>query len=219
MHTEWLAKGQSSRLIVFFNGWSMTRKSIAHLTAENAAKKNFDLLHICNYQKPALPQFDFSAYTEISLIAWSMGVYMSTRLDIPFTQKIAFCGTGNPIDLKEGIAPKIYQLTIRTFSEKTLPAFSEKIGFAMDCERSAKELQQELVAIQNYPFQKSAFFDCAFIAEQDTIFPPKAQEYYWSNHAKKIIRLQTKHYPFHLFTSFHEILNLAGHPHADTDPR
>lgn len=210
MHAEWLAKGQSSRLILFLNGWGMTKKSIAHLTKENAASKNFDLLHICNYQEPALPIIDFSAYTEIFLIAWSMGVYMSTQLDISLTQKIAFCGTGNPIDLKEGIAPKIYQLTVKSFSEKTLPAFSEKIGFGMDSTRSAQELQQELIAIQNYDFPKSAFFDCAFVADMDRIFPPGAQENYWSKNAKKIIRLHTKHYPFHLFSSFKEILTLAG---------
>lgn len=210
MHYEWLVKGQSSRLILFFNGWGMTKESIAHLTKENAASKDFDILHICNYQSPELPQFDFSAYTEIFLIAWSMGVYMSTQINIPFTQKIAFCGTGNPIDLKEGIAPKVYQLTIKSFSEKTLPVFSEKIGFNMDSTRSAKELQQELVAIQRYDFPKSVFFDCAFVADDDTIFPPRAQENYWNKNTKKIIRLQTKHYPFHLFTSFQDILTLAG---------
>lgn len=209
MYSEWLAKGQSSRLIVFFNGWGMTKDCIAHLTAENEQSRNFDLLHICNYQEAALPQVDFSVYTDIFLIAWSMGVYMSTQIQAPFTQKIAFCGTGNPIDLKEGIAPKIYQLTIKSFSEKTLPAFSEKIGFNMDSTRSAKDLQEELTAIQNYDFPKSAFFDCAFIADKDTIFPPKAQENYWSRNAKKIVRLQTKHYPFHLFSSFQEILTMA----------
>lgn len=219
MHYEWLAQGQSSRLILFFNGWGMTKNSISHLTAENVRSKNFDLLHIYNYQKPALPIVDFSAYTDIFLIAWSMGVYMSTQINAPFTQKIAFCGTGNPIDLKEGIAPKAYQLTIKSFSEKTLPVFSEKIGFSMDTKRDAKELQQELIAIQSYHFPKSAFFDCAFIADKDTIFPPKAQEQYWSRNANKIIRLQTKHYPFRLFSSFQEILDMAGNSHACTYPR
>lgn len=219
MHAEWLAKGQSSRLIVFFNGWGMTSKSIAHLTAENEQSRNFDLLHICNYQEPALPRVDFSAYTDSYLIAWSMGVYMSTQIHVPFTQKIAFCGTGSPIDLKEGIAPKVYQLTIKTFSEKTLPAFSEKIGFQMDNTRPASTLQQELITIQNYDFPKSAFFDCAFIADKDTIFPPKAQKKYWSRNAKKIIHLQSPHYPFSLFSSFQEILTTAGNSHARTDSR
>ena len=188
----------------------MTKDSISHLTAENGQSKDFDLLHICNYQEPALPTVDFSAYTEIYLITWSMGVYMSTQIHAPFTRKIAFCGTGNPIDLKEGIAPKVYRLTVQSFSEKTLPVFSEKIGFQMDNTRPAKNLQEELIAIQNYDFPQSAFFDCAFIADKDTIFPPKAQNAYWCKNAKKIIHLQTKHYPFHLFSSFQEILDMAG---------
>lgn len=211
MFTEWLAKGQSPRLILFFNGWGMTKDSIAHLLAENAASENFDILHICNYQEPNLPQFDFSGYENIYLIAWSMGIYMSTQVTVPVTQKIAFCGTGNPIDRKEGISPRTYQLTITSFSEKTMPAFCDKIGFPLDSTRSAKELQQELIALQNYTFPKTAFFDCAFIAENDTIFPREAQEQYWSKHAKKTIYLQTTHYPFQIFSSFQEIITMANY--------
>ncbi len=206
MQYEWLAKGQSSHLILFFNGWGTTRDSIAHLTEENAQNKNFDCLHLYNYQEKTLPQFDFSGYEKISLVAWSMGVYMSSQLELPFTQKIAFCGTGNPINEENGIAPKIYQLTIQSFSEKTLPLFSKKIGFQMDNSRPAQELQQELIAIQHYDFPKANFFNCAFIADEDKIFPREAQVSYWQTHAQKIIHLASKHYPFHLFSSWKEIL-------------
>jgi biotin synthesis protein BioG len=211
MFTEWLAKGQRPSLILFFNGWGMTKNSIAHLLEENTISKNYDILHICNYQDPDLPQFDFSGYKDIYLIAWSMGIYMSTQVSVPFTQKIAFCGTGNPIDRKEGISPRTYRLTITSFSEKTMPAFCDKIGFPPDSTRSAKELQQELIALQNYAFPKTAFFDCAFIAENDTIFPREAQELYWCKYAKKTIHLQTKHYPFRIFSSFREIITMAKH--------
>lgn len=209
MHYEWLAKEQSSHLILFFNGWGMTKASIAHLTEENARSKNFDCLHLYNYQNPSLPQLDFSAYGKITLIAWSMGVCMSSQLQIPLTKKIAFCGTGKPVDKESGINPKVYQLTIDSFSEKTLPLFSKKIGFQMDSTRSAAELRQELIAIQNYTFPAANFFDCAFIADNDKIFLRKAQEHYWSKNAKKITHLNSLHYPFHLFSSWKEILNKA----------
>ena len=209
MQYEWLAKGQSTHLILFFNGWGMTKDSIAHLTAENAQSKNFDCLHFYNYQEKTLPEIDFSAYEKITLIAWSMGVYMSSQLELPLTRKIAFCGTGSPIDEKNGIHPKVYQLTIQPFSEKTLPLFSKKIGFHMDNTRPAKELQQELIAIQCCNFPKKKSFDCAFIADKDKIFPRETQENYWNTHAKKIIHLASKHYPFHLFSSWKEILNQA----------
>lgn len=211
MQYEWLAKEQSTHLILFFNGWGMTKESIAHLTAENAHSKNFDCLHCYNYQNSFLPQLDFSTYEKITLIAWSMGVYMSSQLKLPFFQKIAFCGTGNPIDEKNGIHPKAYQLTIQSFSEKTLPLFSKKIGFQMDNTRPANDLQQELIAIQDYDFPKANCFDCAFIADEDKIFPRDAQEHYWKKHAKKIVHLASKHYPFHLFTSWKEILTHAEH--------
>ena len=207
MRCEWLTKKKSDSLILFFNGWGMTSKSIEHLTAENARTHTFDCLHFFDYQNREVPQSNFSGYAKIYLIAWSMGVYMSSLLQLPFTKKIAFCGTGNPIDAGEGIAPKIYTLTIDSFSEKTLPLFSRKIGFAMDTSRSATELRQELSAIQGYDLPKATFFDCAFIASQDCIFPPKAQEKHWAKNAKKIISLNCKHYPFHLFSCWQEILD------------
>lgn len=207
MRCEWLTQNKSGSLILFFNGWGMTSKSIEHLTAENARTHTFDCLHFFDYQSREVPQSDFSGYAKIYLIAWSMGVYMSSLLQLPFTKKIAFCGTGNPIDAGEGIAPKIYTLTIESFSEKTLPLFSKKIGFAMDTNRPAAELRQELIAIQGYELPKASFFDCAFIASQDSIFTPKAQEKHWSKNAKKIISLNCKHYPFHLFSCWQEILD------------
>ncbi len=200
-------QNKSDSLILFFNGWGMTSKSIEHLTAENARTRAFDCLHFFDYQNREVPQSNFSGYAKIYLIAWSMGVYMSSLLQLPFTKKIAFCGTGNPIDAGEGIAPKIYTLTIDSFSEKTLPLFSKKIGFAMDTSRSATELRQELIAIQGYDLPKATFFDYAFIASQDSIFPPKAQEKHWAKNAKKIISLNCKHYPFHLFSCWQEILD------------
>ena len=207
MRCEWLTQNKSDSLILFFNGWGMTSKSIEHLTAENARTHTFDCLHFFDYQNREVPQSNFSGYAKIYLIAWSMGVYMSSLLQLPFTKKIAFCGTGNPIDAGEGIAPKIYTLTIDSFSEKTLPLFSRKIGFAMDTSRSATELRQELIAIQGYDLPKATFFDCAFIASQDCIFPPKAQEKQWAINAKKIISLNCKHKPFHLFSCWQEILD------------
>ncbi len=207
MRCEWLTQNKSDSLILFFNGWGMTSKSIEHLTAENARTRAFDCLHFFDYQNRKVPQSNFSGYAKIYLIAWSMGVYMSSLLQLPFTKKIAFCGTGNPIDAGEGIAPKIYTLTIDSFSEKTLPLFSRKIGFAMDTSRSATELRQELIAIQGYDLPKATFFDYAFIASQDCIFPPKAQEKHWAKNAKKIISLNCKHYPFHLFSCWQEILD------------
>ena len=200
MRCEWLTQNKSDSLILFFNGWGMTSKSIEHLTAENARTRAFDCLHFFDYQNREVPQSNFSGYAKIYLIAWSMGVYMSSLLQLPFTKKIAFCGTGNPIDAGEGIAPKIYTLTIDSFSEKTLPLFSRKIGFAMDTNRPATELRQELIAIQGYDLPKATFFDCAFIASPDSILHPKAKEKHWAIIDKKIITLNSKHNPFKILT-------------------
>lgn len=74
----------------FFNGWGMTSKSIEHLTAENARTHTFDCLHFFDYQNREVPQSNFSGYAKIYLIAWSMGVYMSSLLQLPFTKKNCF---------------------------------------------------------------------------------------------------------------------------------
>lgn len=207
MQYEWLTRNARKELIIFFNGWGMDKQSIARLGQGNC---EFDCLHFFDYRDSSLPDFNFSDYEKIYLIAWSMGVYMSNcltlRLAIPFARKIAFCGTGNPIDLYEGIAPKICNLTIRNFSEQSKQIFSEKIGFAMPEKRSAKSLKEELAAIASADLPKNTDFDTAFIALDDEIFPPQAQCAYWKKHAKNLIYLQSKHYPFNHFSDWKELL-------------
>lgn len=213
MQCQWLTQKSHDRLIVFFNGWGMDEKSIAHLKQPHGA---FDCLHFFDYRNKEIPEIDFSGYAEIYLIAWSMGVYMSSCLtqkcNLAFDRKIAFCGTGNPIDLKEGIAPKIYSLTVRNFSEQSRRIFSDKIGFAMDTERSTHSLKEELSAVALHDLPKNSRFDTAFIAEGDEIFSPSCQHNYWKNHADNIIFLPCRHYPFHLFGSWQDILHFQPHP-------
>lgn len=207
MQYEWLAKGQSKDLIIFFNGFGMDKTCIAHLQKDNAKSGKFDCLHICRYQDAELPHFDFAAYGGLYLVAWSLGVYMSAALRLPWTKKTAFCGTGNPVDLKEGIPPKIYRLTMNSFSEKSKLLFSEKTGFPMDGSRSVSDLQAELYAVQNAALPKNGNFDTAFIAAKDSIFPPANQKNYWQKHARTVCELNCGHYPFHLFPSWQEILD------------
>lgn len=207
MHCEWLTKGQSKALIIFFNGFGMDAGCIARLQEENAQTKAYDCLHIHDYRNADLPLFDFSAYKRLYLVAWSMGVYMSNTLNLPWTKKIAFCGTGSPIDAKKGIPPRIYRLTVQNFSEKAKTLFAEKTGFAADSRRTAKSLQEELAAIEQYDFCKDSRFSTAFIAEDDTIFPPANQNNYWTDYADTVHIIKSKHYPFHLFSSWQEIID------------
>ncbi len=206
MQYKWLQKNISQNLIIFFNGWGMNEKAVQHLDKENQITKNFDCLHFYDYQNITMPTIDFSTYQHIYLIAWSMGIYMSNALTLPYTKKIAFCGTGNPISIKEGIPPKVYQLTINNFNEQTQAIFNKKIGFSLNSQQTNTALKNELIAIQEYQFTKKTFFDIAFIAKNDCIFPFENQKNYWEHNANKSIILETKHYPFHLFTSWKEIL-------------
>ncbi len=207
MQYKWLQKNSSPNLILFFNGWGMNEKAVQHLDIANQKTKDFDCLHFFDYQNLQLPNFDFSSYQNIYLIAWSMGVYISQILSLPYTKKIAFCGTGNPIDNKEGIPSKIYQLTINNFNEQTQKIFNKKIGFSLNTQQTITTLKNELIAIQDYELTKHTFFDIAFLAEHDCIFPFNNQQNYWKNHASNIITLQSKHYPFHLFTTWNTIIS------------
>lgn len=206
MQHEWLNKNQSDALIVFFNGWGMDKESVSRLTEDNRLSKNYDVLHFFDYRDSSLPSLDLSRYSEKILIAWSMGVYMSGLFPFKCGLKIALCGTGNPIHSKEGIPPKIYQLTIDGFSEKTLPLFQEKTGFRTDKTRGAQALKDELTAIKNRCLPKENFFNTAYLAEEDGIFPFKAQKNYWEKHAEKSIVLKSRHYPFSCFSSWTDII-------------
>ena len=136
-----------------------------------------------------------NTYPEKVLIAWSMGVMIgsclapSLALILGEGTKIAINGTLKPIDVKFGIHPKIYDLTIKGFNDKgrerfIKSMFDTKNELTLDHnplpkERQIKEQLTELISLKNYKSDYSFKYNKILISDNDKIIPTKSQVAYW----------------------------------------
>ena len=213
MKTFWLKKQNNSKLILFFCGWGMDKHPIEHLKIGD-----FDAVVVYDYSNLDLEE-DIHNYKEITLIAWSMGVFAASlaceKLNIQ--KAIAINGTQCPIDANFGINPKIYQLTLDNFSEVVRDKFFKNM-FSSDNEygkfskpmRELENQRNELAFLKEMVQEKQLFnfkFDCAIISNQDNIIPSKNQKKFWQTKKVKVVELNSGHYPFFKFNSLEEIIN------------
>ena len=97
MKQSFLYRGESSELLLFFNGWSMDERAVAHL-----ASGGLDVLALWDYTEPDTAFFaELSRYRKIHLAAWSLGVFTAAKLlaghAIEFASATAFNGTLRPV--------------------------------------------------------------------------------------------------------------------------
>ncbi|MBQ3640338.1 DUF452 family protein [bacterium] len=198
-----LNKQNNSDLIVFFSGWGADVNMFKTMKADG-----FDVIMFYDYSDYFVPNFDFSNYKKIYLIAWSMGVLMSQVLELNYDKKIAINGTLLPVHDKFGIPEKIYNLTINNFNDTTKSKFSKKIGLNCELTRTNDELKNELIKIKEYQqlcSNSKIKFDKAYISINDKIFPYENQKLFWTMKNTEITTIDANHYiPF---SSWKEILN------------
>ena len=199
-----LNKQNNPDLIIFFSGWGTDENMFKSVSPDN-----YDVIMFCDYREFSLPDFDFSGYKNIYLIAWSMGVLMSQALELNYAQKIAINGTSLPVNDNFGIPEKVYDITINNFNDTTNRKFAPKIGMNYELTRTNEELKEELIKIKE--FQKSADnnlsnFDKAIISTEDKIFPYKNQKAFWQNQNVEIKEFEAAHYI--KFNSWSEVLNV-----------
>ncbi|MCC3041127.1 DUF452 family protein, partial [Campylobacter jejuni] len=100
----------SQELILVFGGFASHPSHFAHLKSD----KNVVLVY--DYENLDF-KFDLKSFSKITLIAFSMGVCVASRVlkDIEFSQKIAINGTPFGIDKLKGIHPAIFRKTLQNF--------------------------------------------------------------------------------------------------------
>lgn len=219
MKTEWLACNKTDRLILFFNGWGMDKCAVEHLRISS------DLLMCYDYRTLYASDFpDLTAYKKIDVIAWSMGVWAAanvlTETGLKSEISVAICGTEKPVDDNYGIPTNIYELTQKGMDERGRKKFfsrmfvekAEKERFASHTpKRELWEQLEELEAIHRLSTenQNTYHWDCAYVAENDIIFPTLNQEAYWQG-MTEIIHLPGGHYPFYQFNTWEEIIHYGN---------
>ena len=208
MKYKWLNKSENKKLIVFFNGWGMDEKVVAHLNYSD-----FDVLMFYDYLNTQIHEFDFSNYDYKVLIAWSMGVYVCNifydKLKY-FNKFIAINGTQKPVDDDYGIPQLVYNLTVENFNELSSAKFMKKITTEVDLKeytsRQTEELKQELISIRDLKIEKYLNFNKAIISTKDRIMPYKNQLKFWQEKGVEKIELNAPHYIFNLYKNWDELI-------------
>ena len=203
MKYKWLNKRNNQKLIIFFNGWGMDEAVVAHLDF-----CDFDVLMFYDYCSLDT-DFDFdklSDYSQKYLIAWSMGVMIGTLFDIKYDRKTAINGTLKPIDDKFGIPVRIYNFTLKGFSEAGAEKFIKNM-FKENCNlpkinRNFEEQKSELEALTHYQANIDFKYDKVIIASEDKIIPTKNQVAFWNLEPN----LDSGHAPFNHYKKWSELL-------------
>ena len=203
MEYKWLNKKNNKNLIIFFNGWGMDESIVNHLEFENN-----DLLMFYDYNSLDT-NFDFSLleiYKNKYLIAWSMGVMTATLFEIDYVSKTAINGTLKPIDDKYGIPKRIYDLTLKGFSEKSAEIFiknmfSEPVKLPI-IKRSTENQKSELEALTHYSSNFNFKYDRIILSSEDKIIPTKNQIAFWGTEPN----IKSGHAPFNHFGKWSELL-------------
>ena len=206
---------QGKHLIVYFAGWGTPLDAVAHLILPT----NHNLLICYDYQDLTL-DFDFSAYQQIRVVAWSMGVWVAERVlqGITLQSATAVNGTGLPCDDGFGIPYAIFKGTLDNLTENTRSKFERRIcGDKVSFERyqqfsarSFNEIHRELIAlfamIQQDKRTDLIHWTNAWVSSRDKIFMPANQHQYWASRCA-VQEIEGEHYVFSRFTHWSALWN------------
>ncbi|MFA8436687.1 MAG: DUF452 family protein [Marinifilaceae bacterium] len=220
MQTHWLHKNNSGKCILFMSGWGCDYHPFSGLEAAE-----YDVL-MCYDYRDLMPPVELKAlhteYSEIHLVSWSLGVWVSNRIlhqwkDL-FGERIAINGTLKPISSSEGIPPAIFQGTIDQLNEKGRQKFfmrmcGDRSNFQNFQEntpqRALEEQKEELIQLQkailNHEMDWNLFEKC-LIGTEDRIFPANNMEAAWKDYviSKKE---DWPHYCFNQWKSWDDLIS------------
>ena len=157
---------------------------------------------------------EIKKYSEINVIAWSMGVMTAGIVLKPIIEKInkitVINGTLKPIDDKYGIPHKIYNVTLRHFNDASAEKFAKNmfedgLSHNLRLREPLDNIKKELISLQKYADNQEA---CEFvptkiyISSKDKIIPAKHQSAYWGIEPN----FEGGHYVFDKFKKWSELL-------------
>lgn len=210
MNAYWHTRKGNDHLLLFFNGWGCDENIFHGITVPG-----HDVLILSDYTHWNAEFADvLDSYREISLLAWSFGVFLAgtgTVMDPRITRKVAVNGTPWPIDDKRGIPVRIFEGTLANYNEENRLHFFRRVmgGATAVLEqqanlpgRSTDSQLEELKAIACLAKPESPelhiqeeSFPCwthAVICQSDKIFPPRNMKNAWGN---KAVMLEGNHFP------------------------
>ena len=201
------------------SGWGCDELPFLKIEADE-----YDVLMCYDYRDLSQVQElweEIKSYKECHLIAWSLGVFVSSHLFKEeknlFRSQLAINGSLSPIDEEQGIPPAIFQGTIDGLNEKGRDKFFMRMcegrsgyaDFAQQLpQRQVEDQKEELICLQNMILSQPItwdIFDKVLLSSRDMIFPFNNLEKAWENKANKQI-LDLPHFCFYHWDKWDEIL-------------
>lgn len=153
MKQTFIIRNNQRHLLLFFAGWGMDETPFLSIHPAEC-----DWMICYDYRSLEFDTTLIQAYSEITLIAWSMGVWAASQVmkqypSLPVSQSTAINGTLYPIHETEGITPSVFEGTLQGLNEQTLLKFQRRMcGSAADYKafqtmapkRPVEELKEEL---------------------------------------------------------------------------
>lgn len=217
MKFSWVNKNKNNNLIIFFNGWGMDETIVENLKCENNDVILFYDYNSLEHDENVWEVINNSNnYEQKFVVAWSMGVMISSifapRIE-NLRRSVALNGTLKPIDDNFGIAERVYNLTVKNFSDSSCKKFiqnmtAENSNQTLTVKRDFDNIKTELSSLKNYCGNMDFVFDVAIVSDFDKIISARNQINFYSNgYAKKIIKIDSPHYLFDKFESWNDIIN------------
>lgn len=205
MQYRFITKSDNTRLLIIFAGWAMDANPFADLR-----RQGYDILVLWDYRDFS---FDWSItynYSEICVLAWSLGVYAASVVTGKIRDKITRClavnGTLSPVDSSCGIPESIFRGTLDGLNERNLEKFYRRVcgdrntfGRFMSSVpvRPIDELRDELSVFLHLPENKGKSllsWDVALVSSRDAIFPAENQINAWTGVAP-VVKISGGHIP------------------------
>lgn len=206
---------RKDKLLLFFNGWGVSPEVFARLEPE----VDMDYWVMYDYRGGFGLHEDFSAYKEVTVVAWSLGVFAAVfalaGLKLPIVRAMAVNGTLFPVHDMLGIPSAIFRGTLENLNEEGMRRFNRRM-----C--GSREVLQEYEQFPSRPldevrdelkvFAYMATKGCAcpllwtetIISRDDRIFPPANMRTYWQGKCP-IQEIEAPHYPFYLWNRWCEV--------------
>lgn len=213
MKVQRLASPGSKRCLLFLAGWGMDPTPFADLPSPGC-----DVLLCFDYREMSLGSLPeiLTAYDEVHLTAWSMGVWAGARLfegqAKRFASSTAINGTLYPIDDRRGLDEKVYRQMLDNFSESKLTEFYSEMFIDQPelhrfCrvrpQRTPNDIHHELALLyETYQSLGPApdIYQRKIVGGQDRIFSVRNQVRAWGRDGCETMRIP--HFPFYGWNSF-----------------
>ena len=203
------------KLLLFFNGWSASPELFARLEPDT----DMDYWVAYDYRGGFGLDEGIRAYKEVTVVAWSLGVFAAARslagLRLPIVRAVAINGTLFPMHDMLGIPKKIFLGTLENLNEEGMKRFNRRMCGSREVLRMyeqvpSRPLDEVRDELQELAYMATTGCTCpplwteALISRDDRIFPPANMRRYWQGECP-VREIEAPHYPFYLWKRWCEV--------------